>query len=421
MKIASEFDPIFVHASPRSGSTYFFNVLRRNDSLMCFNEAIIDIFSYYKKEDLNRLNVAQTWNVNHYFLERDGLDEMVSAWDAVKDLYPPFPSFQNYLPPDGQISSALRAYLAGLMRCARDHSKRPVFCEIHSRGRAAALRSAFAGFHIAQYRDPLSQFGSFFRPLLEAGEWGFLTFPLLELGISGEHPLYRLVPERWRPATLPWPNDNRAQRWSSAVEYISMVATSDSGTPEKAFRWHLFSWFLSNLAALSYADLILDIDQAHDDRSYRQTFIDSLSSKCQISIDFRDITKFFRYYEFDSFDVAHICDQVKSAMRDALLDGRLDNAVRMLGTQPPIFAVAAAAETLFAKIDSSLGTMAASSDRCRINEKDWKAIAAKHRKIWFNTGVRIVAQRLYPLAAPLARAARRRRIRHLTPLANCNR
>jgi hypothetical protein len=32
------FVPIFVHASMRSGSTYFFNVLRRNSSLMCFNE-----------------------------------------------------------------------------------------------------------------------------------------------------------------------------------------------------------------------------------------------------------------------------------------------------------------------------------------------------------------------------------------------
>jgi hypothetical protein len=256
---------------------------------------------------------------------------------------------------------------------------------------------------------------------LEAGEWGFLTFPLLELGISGKHPLYGLVPERWRPPKLPWPNDNRAQRWSSAVQYISMVASLDSGTPEKALRWHLFAWFLSNLAALCYADLILDIDRAHDDHSYRQTFIDSLSSKCELSVDFRDITKFLRYYEFDSFDVAHVCDQVKSAIRDAQVDGRLDHAVRMLGTEPPIFAVAAAAETLFVKIDRSLAAMAASANRCRISAKDWKAVAAKHRKLWFSPAVRIVAQGLYPLAAPLARAARRTRIRHLTQRADLNR
>jgi hypothetical protein len=414
-------NPIFVHASPRSGSTYFFNVLRRNKSLMCFNEAIVDVFSYYSKAEVADFRSTQKWNVNHLFLEQNDFDEIVAAWDDVMHLYPPFPSFQDYLPPKGEVPSNLRAYLAGLMRYARSHQKRPVFCEIHSRGRAGALRGTFDGFHIVQYRDPLSQFGSFIRPLLEAGEWGFLTFPLLELGISGEHPLYQLVPEQWRPPALPWPSKSRAQRWSSAVQYISMVATPDSGTLENALRWHLFSWFLSNLAALSYADLKLDIDRAHDDRSYRQTFADRLSSKCEISVDFRDITNFPRYYEFDSFDVANVCDQVKSAMRDALLDGRLENAVRLLGAQPPIFATEIAVEVLFAKIDNSLATMITSADRCPISEKDWKAIAAKHRKIWFNPGVRILAQRLYPFAAPLARVARRTRIRHCRPITNCNR
>jgi hypothetical protein len=42
MQAQSEFDPIFVHASMRSGSTYFFNVLRRNAALMCFNEVVMD-------------------------------------------------------------------------------------------------------------------------------------------------------------------------------------------------------------------------------------------------------------------------------------------------------------------------------------------------------------------------------------------
>jgi hypothetical protein len=411
MKIVGRFDPIFVHASPRSGSTYFFNVLRQNGLLMCFNEAIIDIFSYYSKDDLVRLKSAQKWNINHHFLDRDDLEEILAAWDAVATLYPLFPSFQDYLPPGGELPSALRGYLAGLMHYARSLGKRPVLCEIHSRGRVGALHRAFDGFHIAQYRDPLSQFGSFLRPLFEAGEWGFLTFPLMELGISGEHPLYRLVPEPWRVPVLPWPKENRAQRWSSAVQYISMVATLEADTLEKAFRWHLCSWFLSNLAAFCYSDSILDIDRVHDDSCYRQTFTDDLSSRCGIAVEFRDLSKFPRYYEFASFDIANACEQVKSAMRDALVDGRLDKAVRTLGKQPPVLAAAPAAETLFAKINSSLEAMAASTDRHRIGETDWQAIATKHRKIWFNAGVRVVAQHIYPFAAPLARAARRMSVR----------
>jgi hypothetical protein len=249
---------------------------------------------------------------------------------------------------------------------------------------------------------------------LEGGEWGFLTFPLMELGISGAHPLYRLVPERWRPPVLPWPEDNRAKRWSSGVQYISMVAAPDSETLEKAMRWHLFSWFLSNLAALTYADLTLDIDRAHDDVRYEHDFIDRLATKCKVTVNFRDITKFPRYYDFDSLDVAQLCDQVKSTMREVVFDGRIDNAVRALGAQPPILGAAAAAEILLLKLDSSLAAMAASTDLCRISEKNWKAVTAKHRTIWFNPGVRVLAERLYPFAAPLARAARRTKIRHRT-------
>ena len=401
------YDPIFVHASPRSGSTYFFNVLRRNGSLMCFNEAISDIFSYYGRREIARLKAAQKWNVNHHFLDRDDFDEIVVAWDAVKHLYPSFPSFQDYVPAKGQLSLGLRSYLTGLMQFARSQGKRPVFCEIHSRGRAAAMRNVFGGFHIAQYRDPLSQFGSFFRPLLDAGEWGFLTFPLMELGISGGHPLYRLVPERWRVPVLPWPADDRAQRWSSAVQYISMVAAPQSTALERAFRWHLFAWFLSNIAAVSYADFVLDIDRACDDYFYRQTVIDILSSAAGVAADFSDLTKFLRYYEFESFDVTTVCDEVKSAMRNALRDGSLDNALHTFGVRPPTVATAAAAEILFVKIDNSLAAMTASADRCRVGDKDWKIIAAKHRKIWFNQGIRIVAQRVYPFMAPFARSAQR--------------
>jgi hypothetical protein len=410
MRLASESCPIFVHASPRSGSTYFFNVLRRNESLMCYNEAIIDVFSRYGKRDLARFKSAQKWNVNHDFLERDDFKEIVEAWDAVMHLYPPFPSFRDYLPAKGEISPPLYSYLGGLIHYARSHGKQPVFCEIHSRGRAGALRRAFGGFHIAQYRDPVSQFGSFFRPLVEAGEWGFLTFPLMELGISGKHPLYQLVPEHWRVPVLPWPADDAAQRWSSAVQYISMVASPQSSALEKAFRWHLFSWFLSNLAAVSYSDFALDIDRAYDDTVYRQNVVDCVSSNCEVRVDFSDLTKFSRYYDFDSFDVGTICAEVSRTMREAMQDGRIEGAIGALATDPAN-STAAVVELLISKIEDSLSFMAAHCDRRRVSEQDWKTIATKHRRIWFNPAMRVLAQRAYPLAAPLARAARRAAIR----------
>lgn len=405
--VSLDLNPIFVHASPRSGSTYFFNVLRRNNSLLCFNEAIIDVFSDFGKRDIARYKAAQKWNVNHHFLDRDDFDEFVGAWDEVMHLYPKFPSFQGYLPPDEILPSALHDYLAGLMKYARSRGKRPALCEIHSRGRAGALRGAFGEFHIAQYRDPLSQFGSFIRPVIEGGEWGFLTFPLMELGISGAHPLYRLVPEAWRIPVLPWPANDRAERWSSAVQYMAIAGSPDQSAIERLLRWHLFAWTLSNLAAVGYSDFVLDIDRVHDDAAYRDTVTSVLASECGVTADFGDLAKFPRYYEFEGLDVATVCDQVIAALEGAQQRGEVESAFRPLSTQSPVNSAAAILDLLLTKIQASLASMQASDDRRRIGAEEWRAIVEKHRRPWFNPSLRNVAQRVYPLAAPIARAARR--------------
>jgi hypothetical protein len=293
------------------------------------------------------------------------------------------------------------------MKYARSQGKRPVLCEINSRGRAGALRGAYEGFHIAQYRDPLNQFGSFIRGLIEGGVWFFLAFPVTELGTSGTHPLYRLVPDAWRAPVLPWLAKNRAQRWASEIQYVATVASPRPETIEKAFRWHLFSWVLSNLAAISYSDLVLDIDRIHDDADYRVSVIDNLALRIGVAPDFSDLRKFNRYYEFESFDVAAVCSQVDSTIRGALADGRLSEALHTLGTQAPITPTATAVELLLAKMRDSLASMATSTDRRHISAEEWKAIAEKNRKVWFNPSIRRLAQRVYPVAAPIVQAGRR--------------
>ncbi|MBI2713827.1 MAG: hypothetical protein HYX37_05150 [Rhizobiales bacterium] len=413
MTTVSEFDPIFVHASARSGSTYFFNVLRRNKSLLCFNEAIIDGKRDYARfrGTLNGNSApatgAQNWNVNHHFLDRPDYAEFIDAWDAVMHLCPEFPTFPDYLPPKGVLPADLTTYLAALMAYARSQGKRPVLCEINSRGRAGALRGAFGGFHVTQYRDPLSQFGSYIRPLIEAGTWGFLAHPVTELGTCRAHPLYRLVPEAWRAPDLPWQAETRALRWASDARYTATVASPRPENMEKVFGWHIFSWALSNLAAISYSDLALDIDKAYADAEYRASVTDSLAQRIGAAPDFSDLSKFDRYCEFESFDMAAVCGEVVSTIRDSLDDGRLDEALRTLGTQPPTTPTATAVELLLAKIADSLASMASSADRRIISDEDWAAIAEKNQKLWFNPNVRWFAQHFYPVVAPLVRTARR--------------
>jgi hypothetical protein len=411
MRAQSEFDPVFVHASARSGSTYVFNVLRRIDSLLCFNEAIIDgkrDYARFKKAQRHELHRRDAkWNVNHPFLDRDDFAEFLEAWDEVMHLCPEFPTFYDYLPAAGVLSAELAVYLSALMKYARSRGKRPVLCEINSRGRVGALRGAFGGYHIAQYRNPLSQFGSFIRGLMDGRTWGFLAHPVTELGVNAGHPLYRLIPEEWRAPRLPWRADTRAHRWASDARYIATTASSRSDAIEKLFRWHLFAWVLNNLAAISYSDLALDIDKIADDENYRKSIVDKLALNLGATPDLSDIRKFDRYYEFESFDVAAVCNQVIATIDNCLADGRLEKALGTLGTQPPTVRAAPAAKLLFGKIDNSLKSMATSTDRGHISVPEWKALARRNQRIWFKPSVRWLAQHVYPLAHPVVQAARR--------------
>jgi hypothetical protein len=413
MAPAFESDPIFVHASPRSGSTYFFNVLRRNETLLCFNEAIIDgkhdlaRFRRARRRSIGRFQVAEKWNVNHHFLDREDFDEFIQAWDAAMHLCPKFPTFVDYLPPNASISDELSTYLSALINYARSQRKRPVFCEINSRGRTGALRAEFGGFHIAQYRNPLSQFGSFIRAVVEAGFWGFLAFPATELGTSGNHPLYGLIPEHWRAPSLPWHAAGRAQHWASDAQYFAAVGSARPEDLERVFRWHMFSWFLTNLAALSYADCALDIDKVYDNSDYRTSVVSTLASRLNVTVDFNDLRKFDRYYEFESFDATNVCNQVASTIAAISKHGQLSDAIGRLGKEVPIIPLGRAVDLLIEKMWDSLTCMAASRERLHISSEQWKNIAKKNRKIWFDHRIRWLAKQLYPGVAPVVWGGRR--------------
>ncbi len=408
--------PVFVHASPRSGSTYFFNVLRRNTSLMCFNEALLDGKSFaarFRKSgerESTAANKFTSWNVNHHFLDRPDDEEFIEAWDAVMHLYPPAPSFCDYLPPDSMLPGDVKAYFSGLQEYANVNGKRAAFCEINSRGRAGALRDAFGGFHTAQIRDPISQFGSFYRPLEEAGEWGFLVHPLKELGINGDHPLFEVVPPEWRPPVLPWPAADRARRWATAVEYVLLLADQRPGTLTKAFRWHMFAWLLSNLAAIAYSDFVLDIDRTHDDAAHRSDVVKVFASGTGIDVDFSDITKFSRFYQFESLDMTAVASQAVTAVNDALVDGRLQKALALLARSSLKTAAREATTLLFTKIEDSLACFAASSGRRFVSNENWAHLVTKHALPWSlvkNRTLRESARVAYPFLAPIVRAARK--------------
>ena len=398
--------PIFVHASQRSGSTYFFSVLRRMEPLLCFDEAITDSFTYYGKNDIARRVRGGKWNASHYFLKHYSQAEFIDAWDHVMHLYPAAPAFRDYVPRDGILSSELERYVAALIEYAWAKGKRATLCEIFSRGRVGVLRQTFGGYHIAQYRDPLSQFGSSFRALQELGQWTFILIPLQELGPSGQNPFYSLIPEAWRVPVLPWPADDRAQRWASTEEYISMILSLRPDALERIFRWHLLSWFFNNLAAIIYSDSILDIDRAHDDLEYRASTREALHSEIGVPPDFTDIAKFSRHYRFEGVDIARICNEIIVSVRAAQKNSQLDAVIRSLGRGPATFSATTAINVLAEKIRVAITDMSSADTYAYVSRDDWKNIVQKNRHLWAHRQLRTAMRHLYPFALPVVQAAR---------------
>jgi hypothetical protein len=407
--------PIFVHASARSGSTYFFNVLRRADSLLCFNEAINDEFSYGNKSDYTRSRIdfarraarGERPRRVHYFLSDDGKAEFLDAWDSFVHLYPRVPSFRDYLPPGGILPSELRKYLTAIIEYAQAHGKRPALCEIFSRGRVGALRDAFGGFHVAQFRDPLSQFGSCFRSLQETGGITFMIIPLLELGVNGEHPLYSLVPEAWRVPVLPWPAGDDAQRWVSTQQYLSTILSPRADALERTFRLHMLSWFLNNVASVVHSDFVLDIDKAFDDLSYRESVRGILSSELGAAPDLSDITKYSRYYRFDGVDTKRVCGEVTDFVFAAQKNGSLQAALDTLSRTSQRVSTSAAIELLSEKLEAALSASASTERAHCVSATDWEAIVQRNRRFWTDPRLLRLMQSIFPFVFPVVQATRR--------------
>ena len=254
MTRASPPRPLFVHASPRGGSTYIFNVLRRLPPLVCFNEPFNDQFGL----ELTKTTIAyhkEPWDTNHEFLEKPAHHEYIAAWDEVMPRYRHGTGVRGYLPRAGVLPDEQRAYLASFFDYAASIGKRLALCEILSLGRVGAIRDAFGGYHVAQLRDPLSQWGAIFRQVEGYQAWPLLVLCLLQISQNRDEPLYRLIPDAGALPAGPWPAADRWERWGTVLEHVKVVKTAAPAGLEKAFRWHMRAWLLNNTAALAYADL----------------------------------------------------------------------------------------------------------------------------------------------------------------------
>lgn len=176
--------PVFIHAGWRTGSTWFWSRFRPLADALCFYEPFNEELGALTNEIATSLGDAVEWaGVNHppvgaYYREYLPLIEPAGGVRSYDTRY----SYDWFIPhggTSGRLRVGEQAYLTELLTLAAQSKKTAVLGFTRSLGRARAIRTAFGGVHILQYRNLWRQWCSYLRMAREGGTYFFATIPTL--------------------------------------------------------------------------------------------------------------------------------------------------------------------------------------------------------------------------------------------------
>ena len=166
---------VFIHSAPRTSSTWFWSRFRALPSTLCYYEPLNDKLAWLTAERAATLS-PDSWNSRHpatdpYYREYGPL---LKAGGGVEK-FDTAMAYQWFV-PEGGLRGRLRAaetdYFARLIEHAEAAGKVAVFGGWRSLGRVFALKQAFGGYHVFQYRNLWRQWLS----ILSYKRRGSLTF-----------------------------------------------------------------------------------------------------------------------------------------------------------------------------------------------------------------------------------------------------
>ncbi len=158
--------PVFIHASWRTGSTWFWSRFRAIPETLCFYEpfnADLAVLTAEKAATYGNAWVgANHPNVGPYYLEYGPL---LRPGGGVQ-LYDPRFAFEWFIPRGGvtgELRQGEKWYLGQLLAQGTRSGKTVVLGFTRSMGRSHAIKNSFGGVHILQYRNLWRQWRSYVR------------------------------------------------------------------------------------------------------------------------------------------------------------------------------------------------------------------------------------------------------------------
>ncbi len=302
-------DAVFLHSGWRTGSTYVWNKFRRLSSCMAFYEPFNDLLA-----SLTAVGVLMT-SRHDAALRHSGLD---------------LPYFHEYLPLLGAKGHPLfrdefvcrdyfaadeklpeqRLYLDSLLALAAKAKKTPVLGFVRSLGRVAWFKRELEGANIVLIRSPFSQWVSGQKVAADGGYKFFdpLHFLILSQARGSaqavEHALAHRIP--------------RYENLPTNAGRLMLADMVKAATPALRFSVFASVYFLSLMAALPHADLVIDVDLLTSDSDYRALRRADILRLTGCDLDFSDART--PRYGADAAP-AEVADALRT-IADAIASGR---------------------------------------------------------------------------------------------------
>lgn len=273
---------VFLHGGWRCGSTYIWNRLRQCAGTRCFYEPFHEALSRCTARRVWR-DTTLAWNSRHPLLEQPYWYEYLpllrrAGLRGVRRHREAF-AVMEYFPGERGIHEQA-AYLRQLIRLAQRDGRLPVFGFSRSLARAGALKEALGGYHVVIRRDPRQQWLSCRSYRVADGAVYFELCHFLILALAPPQ-----SPAGWyaRFLGLPRPPAGRFRE-----QFRFMHEALAPWTDELSYRAFLGVRLLSHEAAMSAADLTIDIDALSRDREYRADVSAAIRARSGLETRFDD-------------------------------------------------------------------------------------------------------------------------------------
>lgn len=153
-------NPIFVHSLFRSGSTYFYNAVKRTGNFHIYHEPLHEVIASLSNSwsNLNERKDQLKSTLRHDFLFGGYFDEFSHLLPDIKSKFDPKFAFDYYFMDSSSRAQDLKDYIDFL---ASEALKPPIFQCTRTCGRINWLKEKYKSIHIFLLRNPWDQWYSY--------------------------------------------------------------------------------------------------------------------------------------------------------------------------------------------------------------------------------------------------------------------